>query len=218
MKSLNFRPRAKFLFGLVAILYPLFVFCALVVFKLPIKYLSIGIIVFAIAYSVVNSRNYKGKHTLALFISPLILCVIGALSLCLNDEIVIKLYPALADLAYLTIMISSLIFPPPLAYYFIDIFDKSMKTVIPKQKFDLYCFRASIVWCVYFVLDGIVATLTTFYMDSLNWGIYNAGITYIIMALIFAGEFIILKIKLKKYSQLSSLPLSDDVKTHIGNK
>jgi uncharacterized membrane protein len=195
---------AKFLFGIIAILYPLLVFCALVIFKLPIKYLSIGIIVFAIAYSVVNSRHYRGKRTIALFISPLILCAIGAVSLRLEDEIVIKLYPALADLAYLTIMITSFIFPPPLAYYFINIFDKTMKKVIPRQRFELYCFRASIVWCVYFVLDGIVSILTVYIPagradSNLIWGAYNAGITYIIMGMIFAGEFIILKIKLKKY-------------------
>jgi len=209
MKVFNLRHLAKFLFGLIAILYPLFVFGTLVVFKLPIRYISIGIVVFAIAYSIVNSRHYKGKHTLALFVSPLILCAIGSASLLLDDEIVIKLYPALADLAFLTIMITSFIFPPPLAFYFIDIFDKTMKTVIPKQKFDLYCFRASYVWCVYFVIDGIIATLTTFYMDSLNWGIYNAGITYVIMGMIFAGEYIILKRKLKKYSLKKAMENTD---------
>ena len=202
MKMFDLRHRIKVLFGLIAILYPLFVFCALVVFKLPIRYLSIGIIIFAIAYSVINRRQYKGKNTAALFISPLILCAIGAVSFCLDDVIAIKLYPALADLAYLTIMITSFFFPPPLAYYFIDIFDKSMKTVIPKQRFDLYCFRASVVWCAYFVVDGIIATLTvTIYLDNeFIWGVYNAGITYVIMGIIFAGEYIILKIKLKKYS------------------
>jgi uncharacterized membrane protein len=197
MKSLKF----KHLFGLIAILYPLLVFCVLVVFKLPIRYLSIGIIVFAIAYSVINGRNYKGKHMAALFISPVILCVIGAVSLILDDKspIVIKLYPVLADIAYLTIMITSVFFPPPLAYYFIDIFDKSMKTVIPKETFDRYCFKASLVWCVFFVLDGIAALITVFYGSDLIWGIYNGGITYAMMGLIFIGEFIILKKVKKKF-------------------
>ena len=127
------RIKFKHLFGLIAILYPLLVFCVLVVFKLPIRYLSIGMIIFAIAYSVANSRNYKGKHTLVLFISPVVLCAIGAVSLILDDHspIVIKLYPAMADLAYLTIMVTSFYFPPPLAYYFINIFDKTIKEKIP---------------------------------------------------------------------------------------
>jgi len=211
MKVTNFRHLLKFFFGLIAILYPLFVFSALVIFKLPIRYFSIGIIIFAIAYSFINSRHAKGKNKAALFISPLILCAIGAASFYLDDEIIIKLYPVLADLAYLTIMITSFFFPPPFAYYFIDIFDKTMKTVIPKQRFDLYCFRASIVWCIYFVIDAIIATITiTVYKDSnLIWGAYNAGITYVIMGIIFAGEYIILKKKLKKYSLIKAKENTD---------
>jgi uncharacterized membrane protein len=200
MEFFKFKHGAKFFFGLIAIMYPLLVFCALVVFKLPIRYLSIGIIIFAIVYSVINSRNYRGKHTAALFISPLILCVIGVISLCLDDSpVLIKMYPALADLAYMTIMVTSFFFPPPLAYYFIDIFDKTIKTKIPKKTFDSYCLKASVVWCVFFAIDAIIAVLTTYRGSELIWGIYNGGITYCIMGLIFVGEFIVLKIVVKKF-------------------
>jgi uncharacterized membrane protein len=98
--------------------------------------------------------------------------------LCLDDSpIFIKMYPALASLAYLTIMITSFLFPPPLAYYFIDIFDKSIKTKIPKIIFDNYCFRATIVWCVCLFIDGIIAALIVLYSSDKFWGIYNGGIT-----------------------------------------
>jgi uncharacterized membrane protein len=199
MKVFKFKHGAKYLFGLIAIMYPVLVFCALVVFKLPIRYLSIGIIAFAIIYSVINSRHYKGKHTVSLFVSPLVLCVIGVISLCLEDKFIILLYPALAAIAYLTIMITSFLFPPPLAYYFIDIFDKSMKTKIPKQIFDGFCFKASVVWCVFFFVDAIIAVFTVIFYVEHIWVIYNSCITYCIMALIFVGEFIVLKAIEKKY-------------------
>jgi len=200
MKIFKFKNGAKYLFGIIAIMYPILVFCALVVFKLPISYLSIGIIIFAIAYSIVNSRNYKGKHTIILFVSPMILCVIGVISLCLDDSpIFIKLYPALASLSYLIIMLTSFFFPPPLAYYFIDIFDKSIKTKIPKDVFNIFCYRATILWCVFFFVDGTIAIITAFFGSDFIWGIYNGGITYFVMGLIFLGEFIVLKIIEKKY-------------------
>jgi len=199
MKNLHFKHGAKYLFGLIAVMYPVLVFCALVVLKLPKRYFSIGIIIFAIVYSIINSRHYKGKHTVALFVSPLILCIIGVISLCLDDSIIIKLYPALASIAYLTIMITSFIFPPPLAYYFVDIFDKSIKTKIPKKIFDDFCFKASVVWCVFFFVDAVIAVITTYLTSEFFWVIYNAGITYFIMGLIFVGEFIVLKIIEKKY-------------------
>jgi uncharacterized membrane protein len=200
MRPVKFKPAAKHYFGLIAVMYPILVFCAMVILKLPIRYLSIGIIIFAIAYSIINSRHYKGKHTLALFVSPLILCIIGVVSLCLDESpFFIKLYPALTALAYLTIMVTSFFFPPPLAYYFIDIFDKTIKTRMPKEVFESYCFKASVIWCVFFFIDGIISALTTLYGSDTAWGIYNGGVTYFLMGLIFVGEFIVLKSIEKKH-------------------
>jgi uncharacterized membrane protein len=189
---------ARWFFGLIAILYPLLVFCALVVFNLPNRYLSIGIMVFALAYSAFNIRQQKGKHRAALFVSPAVLCIIGAVSLFLNSALVLKLYPALADLAYITIFTTSLFVPPPLARYFIELFDKTIPAKLPQQEFERYCFRATVVWCGFFLIDGIIALGTVFWGTDIIWGIYNSGITYGIMGLIFAGEYIILKITVKR--------------------
>ena len=195
-----FKNRTKILFGALAILYPLLVFCALVVFNLPVRYLSIGIIAFAVAYSVINSRHSTGRRSAALFVSPAILCVIGAVSLCMGDSpLVLKLYPALADLAYLTIFTTSFFAPPPLADYFIEIFDRSIKDRIPQPQFARYCFRATLVWCVFFVIDGVIALLTVFFGSDIIWAIYNSGITYVIMGFIFFGEFILLKMIAKRH-------------------
>jgi len=191
---------AKYLLGLIALFYPLLVFCALVVFKLPRSYFSIGLIIFAIAYSLVNRQHYKGKKTIGLFVTPIILCAIGVISLINSDsDFFFYLYPALADLAFLVIWVTSFFFPPSFAFYFIDIIDKTMKTVVPKHRFEVYCFRATIAWCIYFVVDGLISVITVYYAPIHWWYKYNALITYIIMGLIFAGEYIILKLKLRKY-------------------
>ncbi|GHV96032.1 hypothetical protein AGMMS50293_23520 [Spirochaetia bacterium] len=206
MKSNKAKFRAKFLFGLIAILYPLLVFCALVVFNLPIRYMSIGIIVFAVIYSVVNSRHYKGKNAAALFISPAILCVIGGVSLFVDSPVILKLYPALADLAYVTIFTTSFFFPPPFAFYFIEIFDRTMKDKIPKHQFERYCFKATLVWCCFFVVDGIIAVCTVIWGSDIIWAIYNSGITYVAMGLIFLGEFIVIKMIEKQHRQTQKSP------------
>jgi uncharacterized membrane protein len=146
-----------------------------------------------------NSRHYKGKHTAALFVSPVILCAIGAASLLLDSRLIIKLYPALADLAYITILATSFFFPPPFAFYFIDIFDKSIKTKLPAKRFERYCRKATMVWCVFFFVDGILATVTAYGCSDMVWGIYNGGVTYVIMGLLFAGEFVLLKVLEKKH-------------------
>jgi hypothetical protein len=72
-------------------------------------------------------------------------------SLCLGEfQFFIKLYLAFTALAYLNIMITSFFFPPPLVYYFIDIFDKTIKTKITKEVFESYCLKASVIWCVFY--------------------------------------------------------------------
>jgi uncharacterized membrane protein len=54
------------------------------------------------------------------------------------------------------------------------------------------------VWCVFFSLDAVVAAITVFWASKLIWGIYNGGVTYILMGGIFAGQYIIIKVIEKK--------------------
>jgi uncharacterized membrane protein len=190
--------RAKYLFGILLFLYPVLIFCALVIFKFSIRYLSIFIIAFAIAYFLINGRNYKGKNTAVLFISPAILIIIGFVCFFSKTPLVLKMYPALADVTYIVIFVTSLYIPPPLVCYFIEIFDKSIKGKIEPKIFDEYCRMATIVWIIFFVFDGIISVLTVFFVSDLIWGIYNGGITYVIMGLIFVGEFVAVKLIAKR--------------------
>lgn len=198
----HFKRPAKFFFGAMLILYPLLVFCALVVFRFPLRYLSVVIILFAIIYIFINRRNYKGKHRAVIFISPTILCVIGIICLLTDSSIVLKLYPALADLVYITIFATSLCIPPPLVFYFIEIYDKifdksmdtSIKGKLTQAQVEQYCRRATLAWCLFFTLDGLVAIMTVFWASDFIWGLYNGGISYAAMGLLLVGEFIILKI------------------------
>jgi uncharacterized membrane protein len=198
----HFKRPAKFFFGAMLILYPLLVFCALVVFRFPLRYLSVVIILFAIVYIFINRRNYKGKHRAVIFISPAILCIIGIICLLTDSSIVLKLYPALADLVYVTIFGTSLCIPPPLVFYFIEIFDKIFDKSLDKsitdnftpKEVEQYCRRATIAWCIFFMLDGMIAVFTVFWTSEFIWGLYNGGISYVAMALLLVGEFVMLKI------------------------
>jgi uncharacterized membrane protein len=198
----HFKRPAKFFLGAMLMLYPLLVFCALVVFRFPLRYLSVVIILFAIVYIFINRRNYKGKHRAVIFISPAILCIIGIVCLLTDSSLVLKLYPALADLVYVTIFGTSLYIPPPLVFYFIEIFDKifnkslnkSIKGKLTPKQVEQYCRRATIAWCLFFVLDAMIAIFTVFWTSEFIWGLYNGGISYVAMGLLLVGEFVMLKI------------------------
>jgi uncharacterized membrane protein len=198
VKTDKLKRRMKYLFGALIVLYPVLVFSALVIFKLSIRYLSIFIIALAAAYFLLHRRNYRGKHTIVVFISPAILCCIGIICLITKSSLTLKIYPALADLIYLVIMGTSIIIPPPLVFYFLNMFDKKIKDHIEPRFFEHYCRKAAIIWCVFFVFDGVVSLVTAFWGSDIIWGIYNGGITYVFMGLIFSGEYFILKMIEKK--------------------
>jgi uncharacterized membrane protein len=188
----------KILLGAVAVLYPVLVFLSLVVFKINHRYISVFIVALAITYFIVNRKNYKGKDSIVLFVTPAALLIIGTICVFSKSELVLKLYPVLADIAYLLIFGTSLFFPPPMVYYFITLLNKTIEKNIPAEKFIRFCRRATFVWCIFFVLDGIVAYLTAVGFSDIIWGIYNGGITYAIIGLLFAGDFIVVKFLEKK--------------------
>ncbi|MDR1862505.1 MAG: hypothetical protein LBQ67_01145 [Treponema sp.] len=198
VKTDKLKRRMQYLFGALIVLYPVLVFSALVILKLSIKYLSIFIIALAAAYFLVNRHHYKGRHRFVVFISPAILCGIGIICLITKSSLTLKIYPALADLVYLVIMWTSIFIPPPVVFYFINMFDKTIKEHIAPRFFDRYCRKAAIVWCVFFVFDGAVSLFTVFLASDVVWGVYNGGITYVLMGLIFVGEYFILKMIEKK--------------------
>lgn len=209
MKPGFFQRHIKSLFGALAILYPLLVFCALVIFKLGVKFISVFLVIFAFAYIFINRKNFSLKKW-GLVITPVILFGIGIICLLTESKIILKIYPALADLAYLTFFGVSLFIPPPVAFYFVDIFDKKVKTIIPTERFNQFCKNATISYCIYFFIDGVISAYIVFLPSDTVWGIYNGFVTYALMGLVFIVEFIILKALLKKYKQINAPEASND--------
>jgi uncharacterized membrane protein len=206
VKTSKVKNRMRVLFGALIILYPLLVFSALVIFKLSIRYLSILIILLAVVYTIVNRNHYHGRHPAFVFVSPLILFSIGIVCLFTTffidsealSKTIFKIYPALADLVYLTIFGTSLVIPPTIVYSFINIFDKKLNDHLETVYFMEYCRKCTIYWCVFFIFDFIVSLITAIIDSDLVWGIYNGGITYVLMGLLFVGEYVIIKIIEKK--------------------
>ena len=69
----------------------------------------------------------------------------------------------------------------------------SLKTP-PEERtefFRKYCRMVTEAWCVYFAFNGVTAILLTIPEDRKYWMIYTGIIIYVIMGLMFAGEFMI---------------------------
>ncbi|MGR4067253.1 hypothetical protein [Billgrantia sp. C5P2] len=54
-----------------------------------------------------------------------------------------------------------------------------------------YTRRATWAWCGFFVFNGTIASWTALYADLATWTLYNGAISYILIAMMFTGEWLL---------------------------
>ena len=67
----------------------------------------------------------------------------------------------------------------------------------------VYCRRVTVVWCVFFIVNGLVALDSALFRSDAWWALYNGAIAYGAIALMFAGEYIARRL----YARRHGLPL-----------
>jgi len=191
-----FKVTATVLFAALAVLYPVFVYYSLVIRKIPLRQFSLAVIIFAFLIFITGtSRGKSFKY------NALILLGLGALCLLLNTSIILKFYPLIMNLVFLVNFGITLFSPPCMVFRFATMQDKSIKGSPTEKQVETYCRKVTIVWCVFFILNGSAAAWTIFFGTDAQWSIYNGGISYILTGIIFAGEFIIRMIVQKKMNK-----------------
>lgn len=201
----------KVLFYVVAAVYPVLVFTMLVVFRMPVRILSLFVVVLACAFFLGASgvRKSDGKSEKKALdwrpmLSSALFLLAGILCFVFNKKIFLKLYSVVISATMLFVFGSSLFFKPNIIFRFACLGDKSVKGSSFEPHVNSYCKKVTVVWCVFFVLNGSVSAFTAlhdFGNDALNdkiWSVYNGGISYILMGLLFAVEFLVRKMVDKK--------------------
>ncbi|PMQ08701.1 hypothetical protein [Janthinobacterium sp. AD80] len=54
-----------------------------------------------------------------------------------------------------------------------------------------YTRRVTQVWCVFFILNGGIALATALWASEAVWSLYTGVIAYVLMALLFGGEYLV---------------------------
>lgn len=209
ISDLNMRKFLKVLFYFVAALYPVLVFTFLVILKIPARLLSLCVIALAAAFflsftgssGAVKGKDGKKKFLMnwrPLFSSVLFLAA-GILCFAFNQKVFLKLYSVAVNATLLIVFGSTLFFKPNIIFRFATLADKSIKGSSFEANVEKYCHKVTVVWCIFFIINGSIAAYTAlhdFGSEMLNdrvWSVYNGGISYVIMGLIFAIEFILRK-------------------------
>ena len=121
-----------------------------------------------------------------------ILC--GGLSLILKDQAWLKLYPVFMSVGALIIFALTLINPPSM----IERFARIIEPDLPPEGI-LWTKKVTIVWCFFFFFNAIIAASTVFMTSADIWVLYNGFISYVLMGILFVGEFILRKIQRRKH-------------------
>jgi len=110
-----------------------------------------------------------------------------------NNGIFLKFYPVLITLLFLGSFGITLIKPPSMIYRIALIQDKLIRFSPGKKHIENYCRKVTIVWVIFFILNGSLSVWTIFSGSDILWSVYNGGISYFLMGILFAVEFIVRK-------------------------
>ncbi|MCL1815265.1 MAG: AMP-binding protein [Treponema sp.] len=206
MMPLKLRGIAIVLIVTAAVFYPGLIFYFLVIQKIDLRMFSLFVMAFALLAFIAGTSKNKKKQGLSFFWNFLLLFGLGALCLIVNSVVILKLYPLLMNVLFLAAFSSTLFFPPAMVFRFAVMQDKSIQGSLNEKKINAYCRKITLIWCIFFVLNGSMAAYTIFSGSDVLWSAYNGGVSYILMGALFAGEYIARKMMQKKMPR--AVPLS----------
>ena len=196
----------KVLIGIFAALYPAIIFYFLVIRKTGVRVLSLFVMAFALlAFITATSRKKKAKG-ISFIWNSLLLFGLGTLCLIVNSAFFLKFYPLLMNIMLLAAFGFTLFSPPAMIFRFAVMQDKSIKGSLEEKRISAYCRKVTLVWCCFFIGNGSMAAYTILSGSDVLWSVYNGGISYILIGILFAGEFLVRKIVQKKMPK--AVPLS----------
>lgn len=174
----------KILFGALLVAFPFWAFFGLTRFGLvPV---ALGLAALALLRLLVSfSRTTIFQAGFAV--------LLAALAVIFRAERAVLLYPVLMNGFFLLFFASSLM-PgnTPAVERFARLKDKHL----PPEAIR-WCRGVTVAWCVFFVANGAVALWTVFLEDKQYWTLWNGFGSYIAMGVMFAGEYVLRRLKMR---------------------
>jgi uncharacterized membrane protein len=103
-----------------------------------------------------------------------------------NALLPLKLYPVLVNAAFLAAFAYSLAAPPSM----VERMARLTEPDLPPEGV-AYTRVVTQVWCGFFVLNGALALVTALWASPALWSLYNGVIAYVLMGLLFGGEYLV---------------------------
>ncbi|MDH5190245.1 MAG: septation protein IspZ [Gammaproteobacteria bacterium] len=172
------------LITILTIAYPFFIFFTLEYFE-PKAIAVVLAIVFVLRFLSASKNRNKALRPLAFLVGVVGLVIAGA-GFILNDEQALKYYPVVINAVMLVVFARSLLYPPTV----IELFARLQYPELPSEGV-LHTRKVTIAWCLFFLINGSISLLTVIYGTMSQWVLYNGFISYVVMGLMFAIEYLI---------------------------
>jgi uncharacterized membrane protein len=120
--------------------------------------------------------------------------LLAALAFGFNNALPLKLYPVAVNASLLAIFGSSLKYPPCVA-------ERVARIRVPDLPPPVVAYTRKVTWawCVFFVANGLVALWTATRWPVQAWFYYNGIIAYLLVGVMFAGEWLVRRRVLAEY-------------------
>lgn len=166
------------------VVYPLIVYFALE--HVQAKYLGIALLfVLLLRYRGRARRLASGMNRWAWGIAIAASCF-AAIVWWSNDELLLRMYPALLNVIGLMFFGHTLLYPPSMIERFARLQGNALSADGVR-----YTERVTWVWCAFFLCNGLAATYTALYSTREVWVLYNGLFAYCLMGVLFAGEWLV---------------------------
>lgn len=123
-----------------------------------------------------------------------------------------KLYPLAINFAMLMVFSYSYFKPPTV----IETFARLSEDELPPSAIK-YTAKVTLVWCLFFIVNGLVSLYTAVFMSLDSWMIYNGFISYVMMGLLMLVEYLV-RLKVKKQHSLLKTDTSKATKSANRNE
>lgn len=106
-------------------------------------------------------------------------------------QLLFRLYPLLVSGFFFFLFHSSLRKDEPIIYRLATLAQPSIRQSVTRDKVQAYCRKVTVLWCAFFALNGAAVLSTAVLASERVWALYTGAISYILMGLLFAGEFVV---------------------------
>lgn len=118
---------------------------------------------------------------------------LAAASFLTESSTVVKFYPVTVNVALLTLFALSLVNGTPMIERLARLREPQLDIAGVR-----YCRLATIAWCVFFIINGLISLDSALWRSNDWWALYNGLLAYVLIAAMFAAEWIVRQIYRKR--------------------